>query len=202
MAPRRRTMPRKKPVKKPATYRPAFVNTIQIANLRPSAVTVKFQAKMKYLVTATDPTIASNSILQWNCGAGLKNPVIVSGNWVQQRAGDIFSADDYQQYFDRYDTYKVLGTKITGTIKPLPLDLGNQARNTVYAVRSVNSSVFSSTTPYYDIESSFGCNQRSFGQNTGTGYKECYIKQGYSPKKQFNLKDVKDNDELDVFTAA
>ncbi|WP_445775530.1 hypothetical protein, partial [Shewanella sp.] len=25
---------------------------------------------------------------------------------------------------------------------------------------------------------------------------------GYSPKKQFNLKDVKDNDELDVFTAA
>ncbi len=184
-------------------FRPAFARTLQIANLRPPTVMVKFQAKQRYLVTSTSPILVSNSVLSWNCSAGLKNPVVISGNWQAQRAGDIFAAADYQPYFDRYSTYKVLGTKISSTCRPTPLDgLGTQTNNFVSVVRSVNNIAFGASTPYYEIEGAFGAKTRSWGTLANTGYKEASIMQGYSPRKQLNLKDIQDNDELDVQTTA
>jgi len=202
-AKKRSTMPKRRQQYRKKQYRKAFANTLQIANLRPATVMVKFQAKQRYLLTSTSPVVASNSILQWNGSSGLKNPTVVSGNWTAQRSGDLFNSQDYQPYFDRYNTYKVLGSKMSATVRPNPLDgLDTQVANLVTAIRSTNSSQFSSTTPYYDIESAFGSKSRAWGTLSGSGYKSASIMQGYSPKKQLNIKDVRDNDELDVQTTA
>jgi len=198
---KRAAVPKRRPYKK-KQYRKAFANTLQIANLRPPTVMVKFQAKQRYLVTSASPIVASNSILQWNGSAGLKNFTVVSGNWTAQRSGDLFNSQDYQPYFDRYQTFKVLGSKMSATVRPNPLGLDTQVANLVTAIRSTNASQFSSSTPYYDIEAAFGSKTRSWGTLSGSGYKSASISQGYSPKKQLNLKDVKDCDQIEVATTA
>jgi len=181
----------------------AYASTLQIANLRPATVMVKFQSKIRYLLTSTSPIVASNSILNWNCSSGLKNPVVISGNWTAQRSGDLFASADYQPYFDRYNTYKVLGSKISATCRPTPLEgLETQTNNLVSTIRSTTQSAFSSSTPLWDIEGGFGSKSRNYGTLSGSGYRSAIISQGYSPKKQLNLKDVKDNDEIDVSTSA
>lgn len=192
--PRRKAPARKAP---PRRYRASMASTIQMANLKPSSANVRFEAKRRYVCSATAAGVPNKSILVIPASY-LGNPQIQDGVWnLPPGAAQFVPTLAIAAWFPRYNHYKVLGARITVAVKPYSSPDDTQPLCMLHVSRVADLGIIPTTVTNDSLEASSWTKSSQFGSTPGTdNYRESRLSQGYSPRRQLNIKDVKDADNL------
>lgn len=174
-------------------YRNPFSTSIQMADLKPEALKVRYQGYQKYLVSSVTSVGNVKSILRVPASF-LGDPVPESGNWVADSLDQFYPTAGISNFFPRYNHYKVIGMQIQITVQPLDIDSTLTQRNNICVLARVPKiNAFPSGVTNKSLEASRSLSVKQFGSYGGTGYIQCYNVMGYSPAKQLNLKDWQDS---------
>jgi len=173
-------------------YRNSIARPIQMADMKPSAVLVRFQGQRRFSV-AQQAGSNAKSVLTIPM-AYLAEPIQTAGTWTAQDTGNYWNSS-YSQWYSKYNHYKVMGMRITATVKPL--NNQGQSYSQVLMIRTTTQAPFGASSSNKNLEQSFGCRKQSF-QFLDSSFKsaQARITSGYSPSKQLGIKDVKDNQNL------
>ena len=176
--------------RKRKTYRNSIARPIQMANMKPSSALVRFQGQQRYTVSAV-AAANGKSILHVPVSY-LGDPGASSGGWLVQDANDFYNAS-YNNWFNKYNHYKVMGMKVTATVKPV--DNQGQAYNQVLMIRTGSITPFGISESNKTLEQAYGSKKATWSF-IGLNHTQARLSQGYSPKKQLGIKDVADNSNL------
>lgn len=176
--------------KKPA-YRNQIPRSIENASLRPMSRTVKFQARERFLV-ADVLSANTKSILQIPA-TYLGTPTVISGTWTPD-SGTFHNPTAYQEWFPKYKYYKVLGARMTATVRPsgIGAEGANQFQNLSFIALCADSNQLTGVS-LEDLEEDRGIKQQHWRYSSlSGGMKGSRMALNYSAKKTHGLKDVKD----------
>ena len=190
---RKPRQPRKK-----APRRKPFVQKIQMANLKPSTSLVRFEGKKKYQCLFQSG--ANNKSILRIPASFIADPVVETGTWTQDNSARL--VETTSNFYGKYNHYKVLGSRISVTIKSLLADGTQQLNNIVMLARVTNTNTYTISSELKDLEGDYAVKSRQWGGFSNTGYRQGRLSMGYSPKKQLGLKDVEDNGTIKVSTAS
>jgi len=175
-------------------YRNQIARPIQMANMKPASTLVRFQGQQRYTVGAV--TGANGKSILTIPVSYLGEPTVNGGGWVPQDTSDFYNSS-YSNWYQKYNHYKIMGMKVTATVKPT--DNSGQDYNQVLMIRTATQNPYSSSSMNKDLEQSYGSRKATWsyvGLNNTSGR----VSQGYSPKKQLGIKDVADNSNLRAST--
>lgn len=178
--------------------RKAYVQKIQMANLKPSTSMVRFEGKKKYQCLLQ--TGANNKSILRIPASYIADPVAETGTWTQDNSARL--VETTANFYGKYNHYKVLGSRITVSVKTLLADGTQQLNNMVLIARVTNTNVYTISSELKDLEGDYAVKSRQWGGYSNTGYRQARVSMGYSPKKQLGLKDVEDNGTIKVSTAS
>lgn len=198
--PYKKRAPAKRNYKRKSAYRNSVPRSIENATLRPMSRVVKFQARERYLV---------NNILAANIKSVLRiplsyfdTPTAISGVWSGD-SGNFHPPNAYNEWFPKFKYYKVLGARVSATIRPSGVGEvdQNQFQNLAFMGIVPDSSTYSAATPLENLEEDRGVKQAHWRYSSlSGGMKGCHLAMNYSAKKTHNLSDVKDYSSLRVPT--
>jgi len=199
---RRRTAYRAKTRFRRSAGRTKMVRSIQVANLKPSTKYLRFQGDLAYqLQPIMSPPLANyKSILNVPMNF-LGDPFATAsaGVW-NPEPGQFIPSASVNTWFAQYKDYRIHRSSVSVTVKPLQTDGAFQNFQTnalVSLLRTQDATILSATTANRQLRNDYGANQSQWGVATsGFGYRQGYNRIGYTPKRQFNLKDIKDSTQI------
>ena len=175
-----------------SSYRNTIARPIQMADMKPSTALVRFQGQRRFSV-AQQAGSNAKSILTIPM-AYLGEPIQTAGTWTAQDNTNYWNSS-YVGWYSKYNHYKVMGMKVTATIKPL--NNAGQSYSQVLMIRTTTQAPFGPAADNKSLEQSFGAKKQNFSFiDTSFKSAQARISSGYSPKKQLGIKDVKDNQNL------
>ena len=191
---------KRKPRRKPwlPQYRPKIATSIQMANLKPSTIMVRFEGHQKYQCFFQSGT-NNKSILRVPASF-MADPVVETGTWSPDTSGRFVGTTD--NFYQMYNHYKVAGAQIQVTVKKAVAGGSQQLNNLVFVARVTNTNTYSSGTGLDELYNDYAIKSRQWGGYTNTGYRQAYCRLGYSPKKQLAIKDIADNGTIKVSTGS
>lgn len=181
---------------KPKSHKLKMTRQIQMADMKPSTVMVRYQGKMKYQCLLQ--TGANNKSILRVPASYLGDCVVETGTWSPDDAGRFI--DSTSNFFSKYAHYKVIGARCTVAVKTLLADGTQQLNNMVFLARVGNTTTYTISTPLKDLEEDYSVKSRQWGGYSNTGYRQARLSLGYSPKKQLAIKDIADNGTIKVTT--
>lgn len=187
---------RKNTKKAPKKYRPKMSRQIQMADMKPSTVMVRYQGKQKYQCLLQ--TGANNKSILRIPASYIGDPVVETGTWTPDSASRF--VDSTTNFFGKYNHYKVVGARIIVAVKTLLADGTQQLNNMVFIARVANTNTYTISSDLKSLEDDYAVKSRQWGSYSNTGYRQARLSQGYSPKKQLGLKDYQDAGTIKVAT--
>lgn len=182
-----------------ASYRGALVPRMQMANAKATKPMVRFQGQQTYTVIAPSAGTANTKSILRVPITFLGNPVSESGTWTPQSGEDFVYSMEYNEWFNKYLHYRVMGAKVEVHVKQRYVGpSSNEQADCLATVARVGAhNTFTPAVENKSIWRSLFCTTKQWGgYNTGASYRQCYLSQKYSPRKQFAFKDTKDADGL------
>lgn len=179
---------------KPQSHKLKMTRQIQMADMKPPTALVRFQGKMKYQCLLQ--TGANNKSILRVPASYIDTPTVETGVWTPDSSARFI--DTTANFFGKYAHYKVVGSRITVTVKSLLADGAQQLNNMVCLARVTNTNTYSTATPLAELEGDYAVKTRQWGGFSNTGYRQARLSMGYSPKKQLGLKDIEDNGVIKV----
>lgn len=182
-------------------YRHNFARSIQFANLRPSSAVVRFAARDKFLVA---PVASANnkSVLQIPASY-LGSPSANGGTW-NSDSGFFHVPQAYNEWFPKFKYYKVIGAKLTVTVRPSGVGepAVNQFHNKAFITLSADASQYGPSTSLESLEEGRDIVETNWKEAgpAGGGWTSARLTHGYSPKKVHHFKDYKDADNIRTVT--
>lgn len=180
----------------PKSHKLKMTRQIQMADMKPSTVMVRYQGKMKYQCLLQ--TGANNKSILRVPASYLGDCVAETGTWTPDDTGRFI--DSTANFFGKYAHYKVVGARCIVSVKTLLADGTQQLNNMVFIARVGNTNTYTISEPIKDLEQNYGVKSRSWGGYSNTAYRQARLSLGYSPKKQLAIKDIADNGTIKVST--
>lgn len=190
-----KSKPKKKTWSKPrkgSTYRNSVPRSIENVTLRPMHRVCKFQARERYLV---NNVVAANvkSVLQIPL-TYFDTPSVISGVWSGD-SGNFHPPNAYNEWFPKYKYYKILGARVSVTVRPSGIgEIGaNQLQNLAFISIVPDNGTISAATSLEELEEDRAIKQAHWRYSSMSGgMKGCRLAMNYSAKKTHGLTDVKD----------
>ena len=176
-------------------YRPKMSRQIQMANLKPSTAMVMFQGKQKY--QCLFQTTNTKSILRVPASF-IGSPVGETGTWSPDDSSRF--VESTANFYGKYNHYKVIGAKLSVTVKTLLASPTQQNNCMVFLARVGNTNTYTSSIALKDLEDDYAVKSASWGGYPNTAYRQARLQQGYTPKKQLAIKDISDNGTIKCAT--
>jgi len=182
---------------KPRPFRPALTNLVQIGDRHPSSQLVRLEGNMTYFVKNTQ-NLNSPAVIVFSV-SDLLAPYKAFGTWQENSSWNIDGLDTFRE---KYRHYFVLGARVTVNTTPIEDDADTDAQplSIVSISRQDNQSSVNAQTTVDMVQKRFGSKCATYSSKQPT-IKESRMSIGYSPKKQFGIKDVCDSSALKVSTA-
>ena len=175
--------------------RPKMSRQIQMANLKPSTAMVKFEGKQKY--QCYFQTSNTKSILRIPASF-IGDPVVETGTWSPDDSSRF--CETTTNFYSKYNHYKVVGAKLTVTVKTLLADPAQQNNCMMFLARVANTNTYTSSVALKDLEDDYAVRSKQWGGYLNTAYRQAKSAIGYSPKRQLAIKDISDNGTIKAVT--
>lgn len=190
--------PARKSWSAPARYRNIAARPLQIADLRPSSMMVKFEGKKRYIVQPASTTTNGKSVLYVPANY-MGNGTQISGTWTADAAGDLIDSNSYTFYFGLYKYYKVVSAYVEVVVRPSgeETETTHQVQNYAFVARHPDVSGYSLATTLPELENNRGVVSGVWMcTNTNTVMRPTTVGLGYNPKYEHGLDDVRDYSAL------
>lgn len=191
----RRQQAKLKSIRNRMRTRPKMGRQIQMANLKPSTAMVKFEGKQKYQCLLQ--TNNTKSILRIPASF-IGDPVVETGTWSPDDSSRF--CETTANFYSKYNHYKVVGAKVTVTVKTLLAQPTQQNNCMVFLARVTNTDTYTSSVALKDLEDDYAVKSKQWGGYLNTAYRQAKIAIGYSPKRQLAIKDISDNGTIKAVT--
>lgn len=167
---------------------------VQYPDIKPNTLRVRFNGKIRYTLAAiTTPTNIKN-VIEFPANY-MGNPTFPSGTWTQESMTGSDFIQNTATYYSQYNYNTVISSSIIAVAKVDDLLSGGQTRMIQFLRRANVSGTITSSDNVLDLEKDYGTVTSHIGA-VETPQKTGYNKIGYSPTKQFAIKDYKDNADL------